>query len=130
VRLKQHESSALKIAQWLDTIDIVDRVIHPALPGHPEHQIWQRDFSGSTGLFAFTFKEEYADEKLAAFINSLEFFGIGYSWGGYKSLITAGKSGRSEDSAYLEKTVIRINIGLEDPDDLIQDLSEGFENLN
>lgn len=94
--MKQHESSALKVAQWLETNAIVDRVIHPALPGHPEHQIWQRDFSGSTGLFAYTFKEEHPEEKLAAFINSLEFFGIGYSWGGFKSLITAGKYVRAK----------------------------------
>jgi cystathionine beta-lyase len=130
VRLKQHESSALEIANWLKTIDVVDRVIHPALPGHPEHRIWQRDFKGSSGLFAFTFKEDYPDDKLAAFINSLELFGIGYSWGGFKSLITAGKYNRSVDSDHHDKTVIRLNIGLEDAEDLIQDLSEGFDNLD
>ncbi len=129
VRLKQHEASALKIAQWLETIDMVDRVIHPALPGHPEHRIWQRDFKGSSGLFAFTFKEDYAKEKIAFFINSLDLFGIGYSWGGFKSLITAGKYSRSADSNYYGKTVVRLNIGLEDAEDLMQDLAKGFDML-
>jgi len=129
VRLKQHEVSALKIAQWLETIDLVDRVIHPALPGHPEHRIWQRDFTGSSGLFAFTFKEDYAKEKIAGFIDSLDLFGIGFSWGGYKSLITAGKYSRPADSIYNDKTVVRLNIGLEDAEDLMQDLARGFDVL-
>jgi cystathionine beta-lyase len=129
VRLKQHEASALKIAQWLETIDLVDRVIHPALPGHPEHRIWQRDFTGSSGLFAFTFKEDYAKEKIAAFIDSLDLFGIGFSWGGFKSLITTGKYSRPVDSKYYDKTVVRLNIGLEDAEDLKQDLAKGFDVL-
>jgi cystathionine beta-lyase len=129
VRLKQHEASALQIAKWLETIDIVDRVIHPALPGHSQHRIWHRDFSGSSGLFAFTFKENYSDEKLASFVNSLEYFGIGYSWGGFKSLVTAGKFSRSPESEYYGKTMIRLNIGLEDAEDLLQDLARGFETL-
>jgi cystathionine beta-lyase len=129
VRLKQHEASALQIAKWLETIDIVDRVIHPALPGHPQHRIWQRDFSGSSGLFAFTFKEDYPNEKLASFVNSLEYFGIGYSWGGFKSLVTAGKFSRSPESEYYGKTMVRLNIGLEDAEDLIQDLARGFDIL-
>jgi cystathionine beta-lyase len=129
VRLRQHEVSALAIAQWLETNDLVERVIHPALAEHPEHQIWQRDFKGASGLFAFTFKADYSDQKIASFINSLNFFGIGYSWGGFKSLITAGKYSRSADSPYDGKTVVRLNIGLEDAEDLRQDLARGFENL-
>lgn len=130
VRLKQHEASALEIAQWLETIDLVDRVIHPALAAHPEHRIWQRDFKGSSGLFGFTFKQEYDQEKVASFINSLDLFGIGYSWGGFKSLITAGTYSRSADSIYFDKTVVRLNIGLEAAEDLMQDLTKGFDMLN
>jgi cystathionine beta-lyase len=126
VRLKQHETSALRIAQWLEAVDLVDRVIHPALAAHPEHRIWQRDFKGSSGLFGFIFKEDYAKEKIASFINSLDLFGIGYSWGGFKSLVTAGKFGRPADSNYYDKTVVRLNIGLEDAEDLMQDLARGF----
>ena len=129
VRLKQHETSALEIARWLATIDLVDRVIHPALPNHPEHRIWQRDFTGSSGLFAFTFKKDYAKEKIAGFVDSLDLFGIGYSWGGFKSLITAGKYSRPADSKYYDKTIIRLNIGLEDATDLMQDLAKGFDAL-
>jgi len=129
VRLKQHEASALQIANWLETVELVDRVIHPALPGHPQHRIWQRDFSGSSGLFAFTFKEDYPDEKIALFVNSLDFFGIGYSWGGFKSLVTAGKFSRTAESEYYGKNIIRLNIGLEDAEDLRQDLARGFDIL-
>ncbi|MCP4622205.1 MAG: cystathionine beta-lyase [bacterium] len=129
VRLKQHEASALQIANWLETVEVVDRVIHPALPGHPQHRIWRRDFSGSSGLFAFTFKENYSSEQIASFINSLEFFGIGYSWGGFKSLITAGKFSRTAESEYCGKNMIRLNIGLEDSEDLMQDLARGFDIL-
>ncbi|MDH3349674.1 MAG: cystathionine beta-lyase [Desulfobulbaceae bacterium] len=128
VRLKHHEQSALTIAKHLQTVDVVDTVIHPALPEHPQHHLWQRDFSGSTGLFAFTFKEQYLEEQLAIFINTLELFGIGFSWGGYKSLITAGRYQRS-GSPLSGKTVIRLNIGLEDTNDLLTDLEQSFTAL-
>lgn len=129
LRLRQHEQSALEIARWLESLPIIDQVLHPALPSHPEHHLWQRDFSGSSGIFAFVFKLEYEQEKLAAFINSLQLFGIGYSWGGFKSLITAGKYNRTQKSEYSGKTLIRLNIGLEEPVDLIKDLESGFELL-
>ena len=129
VRLKQHEKSALKIANWLLEQDIVAEVIHPALPNHPEHSIWQRDFTGSSGLFSFVFKEDYSIETIGTFLNSLEFFGIGYSWGGFHSLVTASKYNRETGSIYTDKTVIRLNIGLEDTDDLIDDLAKGFGRL-
>jgi cystathionine beta-lyase len=130
VRLKQHEKSALEIAQWVQASDMVSDVMHPALPGHPQHRIWQRDFKGSSGLFAFTFKEEFSEARIASFVNSLELFGIGFSWGGFKSLITAGRYRRPAGSKYSGKTVIRMNIGLEDPEDLINDLEKGFGAMN
>jgi cysteine-S-conjugate beta-lyase len=129
LRLKQHEISAIKVARWLETIDLVDKVIHPALQTHPQHHIWRRDFAGSSGLFAFTFKEDYSDEKIASFINTLDLFGIGFSWGGFKSLITAGKYKRVFESEYSSKTIIRLNIGLEDSNDLIKDLQKGLQVL-
>ncbi|HDZ23366.1 MAG TPA: cystathionine beta-lyase [Desulfobacteraceae bacterium] len=129
IRLKHHETSALQVARWLETVDLVDKVIHPALPSHPEHHIWKRDFKGSSGLFAFTFKEEYPETKLAAFVNSLDLFGLGYSWGGYKSLLTAAKYDRACSARYPDKTLVRLNIGLEDPGDLMKDLEKGFEAL-
>jgi len=129
LRLRQHEQSALEIARWLESLPIIDQVIHPALPSHPQHHLWKRDFSGSSGLFAFVFKQEYTQEKLAAFVNSLQLFGIGYSWGGFKSLITAGKYNRTQESEYSGRTVVRLNIGLEEPGDLMKDLESGFEFL-
>lgn len=128
-RLRQHEQSALTVARWLETLPLIDRVIHPALPSHPEHHLWQRDFSGSSGLFAFTFKKEYTENELAAFIDSLTLFRLGYSWGGYQSLITAAKIMRATPSRYADKTVIRLNIGLEECADLIADLANGFAML-
>jgi len=128
-RLKRHERSALEVAKWLETIDQVDKVIHPALPSHPEHSIWKRDFKGASGLFAFTFKEDYPEAKLAAFANSLDLFGLGYSWGGYKSLVTVAKYNRSCSSRYPDQTIVRLNIGLEDPRDLMEDLKRGFAAL-
>lgn len=128
-RLRQHEQSALTVAKWLQTVSIVDNVLHPALPCHPEHHLWQRDFTGSSGLFAFTFKKDYTDDQLAAFIDSLELFHLGYSWGGYKSLLTAAKIMRATPSRYAGKTIVRLSIGLEDCDDLIQDLESGLAML-
>jgi len=129
VRLKQHERSALEIARWLQSFDLVSEVMHPALPSHPQYRIWQRDFKGSSGLFAFTFRDDIAEARIASFVNSLELFGIGFSWGGFKSLITAGRYRRPAGSQYAGKTVIRLNIGLEDPRDLIADLENGFRAL-
>lgn len=129
LRLSQHEQSALEVARWLESLPHIGDVIHPALPSHPQHHIWKRDFTGSSGLFAFTFAEEYPPEKLAVFIDSLQLFGIGYSWGGFRSLITAAKYNRTHASKYAGKTVIRLNIGLEDPADIINDLLSGFEFL-
>lgn len=126
VRLRRHEESALRIAKWLEDVDLVDKVIHPALPSHPQHHLWKRDFTGAAGLFAFSFRDDIVDDDIAGFINRLELFGIGYSWGGFKSLITAGKYPRSSGSAYTGKTLVRLNIGLEDVDDLTGDLQKGF----
>ena len=129
VRLKHHETGALDIARWLAGLDIVGTVLHPALPGHPQHHLWQRDFSGSTGLFAFLLKKEYPEKQVAAFVNSLELFGLGYSWGGYKSLMTVGKYRRTTSSEYSGRTVFRVNVGMEDVQDLIADLENGLKHL-
>jgi len=129
VRLKQHENSALMVASWLEEQKQVSRVFHPALPSHPEHHIFKRDFSGSSGLFGFTFVRDYTQEELALFIDSLEFFGLGYSWGGYRSLLTAARQRRESRSRYMGETIIRLNIGLEDPYDLILDLEQAMGNV-
>jgi len=128
-RLRQHEKSALRIAAWLAGHPLVADVLHPALPQHPEHHIWKRDFSGAAGLFGFTFKEDYSPEQLTPFIDTLQLFGLGFSWGGYKSLLTAARIRRETPCRYSNKTIIRLNIGLEDPDDLQNDLEYGLARL-
>jgi len=129
LRLSHHETAALKLATWLAGLDIVQHVLHPALPEHPQHDLWQRDFTGSTGLFGFILKQEYPEEKVAAFIDALQLFGLGFSWGGYKSLMTVGKYRRTAASDYSERTVFRVNVGMEDADDLIADLKNGLRHL-
>ncbi|MBM9519497.1 cystathionine beta-lyase [Desulforhopalus vacuolatus] len=129
VRLSRHAESALQIARWLETHPLVENVLHPALESHPEHRLWKRDFTGSTGLFAFTLKSEYKEEDLATFIDHLQLFHLGYSWGGYKSLLTAAKVNRQTNSRYTGKTIIRLSIGLENVDDLQQDLEAGLAQL-
>ena len=129
VRLEEHEKSAYKIAQWLEKQEIVDCVIHPGLESHPQHSLWKRDFSGSSGLFSFTFKEPYSTDEIAKFINSLKMFALGFSWGGYKSLLTARPYERDGKWLHDGKHVIRLSIGLEETKDLIEDLKQGFNNL-
>ncbi len=126
VRLKHHEKSAIELAKWLEERTLVETVMHPALPGHPEHAIWKRDFTGSSGLFAFTMKHERSREEIASFVNALDLFGLGYSWGGFKSLMTVGKFRRNNDSRYRGRTIFRVNVGLEDVEDLKEDLARGF----
>jgi cystathionine beta-lyase len=120
VRLKQHQESALRIAHWLEEQPRVGRVLHPALPGCPGHECWKRDFKGSSGLFSFEL-----DGDRGAFVESLELFGIGYSWGGYESLAIPVDPIRTV-SEPPGTNLVRLHVGLEDPDDLIEDLASAL----
>ncbi len=127
VRLKQHEATALEIARWLQGREEVAAVLHPALPDHPGHALWRRDFRGSAGLFSFVLKD--GDEvSRAALIDALHHFGIGYSWGGYESLALPVDPHRyrSATTPDFAGPLVRLQIGLEDPADLIADLERGF----
>ena len=124
VRLKQHESSALKVAQWLKEQPQVGAMLHPAFPDCPGHELWKRDFKGSSGLFSFELKGADARAR-AAFVDRLELFGIGYSWGGYESLVLPVDPQRTV-SKPPAGSLIRLHIGLEDPDDLIDDLAQAL----
>ncbi|WP_169568791.1 cystathionine beta-lyase [Sneathiella limimaris] len=130
VRLKQHMENAIKIAKWLEDRPEVHSVLHPALESHPQHDLWKRDFLGASGLFSFRLKA-CSKEAMAAFLDNLELFGMGYSWGGYESLIIYAdpSSYRTATTWDNSNPLIRVHIGLEDPEDLMADLSAGFEKL-
>ena len=128
-RLKQHEMSGLALAQWLAARSEVDTVLHPALESHPEHEIWQRDFSGSNGLFSYTMNATDNDQ-LDRFLEAMNLFGMGFSWGGFESLLIScdDQLDRIEgDRIHNRKgPLIRVHVGLEDVDDLIADLDQAF----
>jgi len=126
VRLRQHEANALKIAHWLNEQSKVSRLLHPAFESCPGHEYWKRDFNGSTGLFSFVLKggDESARDKL---IDSLELFGIGYSWGGFESLAVPADATRTANKAEYGGPVVRLHVGLENPDDLIADLAQALK---
>ena len=127
VRMRRHQESALRIAQWLAEQPEVARVLHPALSSCPGHALWARDFSGASGLFSFVLNGGN-NKTRAAVIDGLAHFGIGYSWGGFESLALPvdPQKHRSVTPWQAEGPVIRLQIGLEDADDLIADLAEGL----
>lgn len=127
VRLRQHEAGALAVAHWLKDQPGVACVLHPALPDCPGHEIWERDFSGSSGLFTFIL-DGGEDAARAALIDGLAHFGIGYSWGGFESLALPVDPARyrTVKKWQADGPAIRLHIGLEDPADLIADLDAGL----
>jgi cysteine-S-conjugate beta-lyase len=127
VRMQRHQASALEIAHWLQGQPEVARVLHPALPESPGHAMWQRDFSGSSGLFSFVLSGG-DDRARAALIDGLEHFGIGYSWGGFESLAIPADpaSIRTATRWDADGPLVRLQIGLEDSADLIEDLAAGL----
>jgi cystathionine beta-lyase len=131
MRLKQHEASALKIARWLAEQPQVARVLHPALPGHEGHEVFLRDFKGASGLFSFVL-DGGDDAARSALIDGLELFGIGYSWGGFESLALPVDPQRYRSVTTRDDAgpVVRLQIGLEDPDDLIADLAAGLDRFD
>ena len=128
VRLKQHQQSALTVANWLATRPEVETVLHPALASHPGHAIFQRDFTGSNGLFSFVLKQG-SQQQVEAFIEGMRHFKMGFSWGGFESLITATmkvQNLRSATTWPYNGPLIRLHIGLEDVEDLLADLDAAF----
>ncbi|WP_058911599.1 cystathionine beta-lyase [Entomohabitans teleogrylli] len=132
IRLKEAEKRGLEMANWLTRQPEVAKILHPAFPECPGHEIWKRDFTGSTGLFSVVLKPGHHQTSLAAMLDSLEIFGMGYSWGGFESLIIP-----FDCSTYRTATTwnpggltIRLQIGLEDIDDLKRDLRQGLDKLH
>ena len=130
LRLDAHQKAALAVAEWLEPRADVARVLHPALPSFPGHDIWKRDFKGASGIFSFVLAADDAasgKQKARAFLDALKIFGLGYSWGGYESLaVPVNLSDRTIRKAPEDGAVIRLQIGLEDVEDIIADLERGF----
>ncbi len=128
VRLRHQEQAGLEVARWFATRPEVLRVMHPALPSHPGHAIWKRDFTGACSLFGVVFRPRYALEDIFRFIDSLTLFGIGASWGGFESLAlpTTGFITRTAGTGDFGGPMARFHIGLEDTADLIADLERGL----
>ena len=134
VRLRQHHESSLQIAEWLAQHPQVARVNHPALPGSKGHEFWQRDFTGSSGLFSFVLNKRLTDAELSAYLDHFSLFSMAYSWGGFESLILANQPEhiaaiRPDAEVDFSGTLIRLHIGLENVTDLQDDLAAGFARI-
>lgn len=127
-RLKQHNKTGMILAKWLAARPEVEAVIHPAFENCPGHEIWKRDFTGATGLFGVVLKDKYSDAERNRMMEGLELFPIGYSWGGYESLVVQDNPADTRKTYRFPHSgpYMRIHAGLEDPDDLIRDLEQGL----
>jgi cystathionine beta-lyase len=126
VRLAQLEQSTFEVAKWLKGRPEISLVLHPALPDCPGHDIWKRDFTGSASVFSIVFKDDWSPDRIMRFVDALQLFKVGYSWGGVTSLVmayeTLGRANRNYG-----RHLVRLNIGLEEPQDLINDLEQAMK---
>lgn len=134
LRLRQHDENGLRVAQWLNERPEVAVVNHPALPGSKGHEFWKRDFTGSCGLFSFVLKQRLSDEQMAEYLDNFAHFSMAYSWGGFESLVLANQPEeiqaiRPAETVDFSGTLVRLHIGLENVDDLIEDLDAGFRRI-
>jgi cystathionine beta-lyase len=128
VRLKTVEQTALTLAQWLSTRPEIELVLHPALPSCPGHEFWKRDFTGSTGLFSVVFHKQFSKEQVLAFVDALQLFQIGYSWGGVNSLVMTYDLQSPKRPAYGSR-LVRLYTGLESVEDLKSDVEQALEKM-
>jgi cysteine-S-conjugate beta-lyase len=129
VRLKALEEAALALARWLDQRPEIELVLHPALPSCPGHEFWKRDFTGSTGLFSIVFRQQFTKPQVLRFVDALELFEIGYSWAGVTSLAVAYDFHSTQSRPDYGHRIVRLNIGLEDVDDLQADLAHALDSM-
>lgn len=130
VRLRRHEENARKLIDWLKTRSEVKHILYPSLPDCPGHEFWKRYFTGASGLFSMILKTK-SKEDLRIFVDGLAYFPLGYSWGGYESLIVPlHLDGERSATKFAEEGQgLRFHVGLENPDDLIADLAAGFDRM-
>jgi len=128
-RLKAHQANALEVANWLEKRPEVARVLYPALPSDPGYAVWKRDFTGASGLFGVDLRAP-SRAALETFVDSLELFGIGSSWGGFESLIVPAVFKRTASKSPFSAHPIRLHIGLEDTADIIVDLGQALSKMN
>ena len=129
MRFEAHDRAARKVASWLKSRPEIVRVLHPAFEECPGHEHWKRDFTGAGGLFSVIFDERYTEAQTDRFVDSLELFGLGYSWGGANSLAVPYRMGAIRRNWQEKGTLVRFNIGLEEPDDLIADIAQALGKL-
>jgi cysteine-S-conjugate beta-lyase len=129
VRLAAIETSALAIAKWLAGRVEVEAVLHPALDSCPGHEFWKRDFLGSSGVFSIVFKPGPTQAQVQAFVDALQYFKVGWSWAGVTSLAMSYDIGRIPGRPPYEHRIVRLNIGLESTQDLINDLEQALARL-
>jgi cysteine-S-conjugate beta-lyase len=129
VRLERHQRNALAVAQWLRGQEAVETVLYPALSNAQGHEMWKRDFTGASGLFSVVLKPA-SETAVAVMLDGLQIFGMGFSWGGFESLVVPFKPHRIARPWTAEGPCLRFHIGLEDPKDLIADLEAGFARLS
>jgi cysteine-S-conjugate beta-lyase len=131
VRLEEHQKNAIEVANWLNKRPEVETILHPAFPSCPGHEIWQRDFTGSSGLFSIVLKD-FSVEQVNAMLDDMDYFSMGFSWGGYESLIVPCDPTkiRSATKWNASGPLLRIHVGQEDVQDLIQDLERGLTRLS
>jgi len=132
VRLKQHEKNALTVAKWLQNRPEIAEVRHPALESNPGHEFWQRDFTGASGLFSIILKQG-TEAAITEMLDHMSHFKMGFSWGGFESLILPVPQLAHNRTAVAWENkgpLLRLHVGLEDPDDLIHDLEQGFSRFN
>ncbi len=132
LRMDHCFKNAVELAKWLEQRPEVEKVLYPALPSSEGYAIWKRDFTGAAGLFSIILDKKYSNESLARMLDKLHYYAMGYSWGGYESLILPFDAGSVRSATkwnYGDKTCLRINVGLEDIEDLKADLEAGFKRL-
>lgn len=132
IRMDHSFKSALEIAKWLENHPKIEKVLYPALESDDNHKLWKRDFTGAAGLLSVVLDKKYPKEILAKMLDNLKLYSMGYSWGGYESLILPfdASNSRALGWKYSDKTCLRINIGLEDVEDLKEDLEESLKRLD